>query len=167
MTLKLLSSNRAYMITQDTFFEITQIHDAVFDQERIQQAGGWITTLCESARPRLGSVISLPTVTSPQSPRLSSPSFQFSPFSSSDISSSPVESLPVVPTGSPKLLLHRSSNCRYYVNGELEVARSLGDFSFKINRICERKWRYPSERREKLGIDGFKGNVVDNVPFVR
>lgn len=160
-------SFRAYTITSDSIFEITQKHDAVFDQERIHQAGGWVTTVCESTRPRLGSVMAIPTVTSPQSPRFSSPSNTFSPFSNSDVSVSPVESLPIVPTGPQRHVLHRSSSCRHYVNGELEVARSLGDFGFKLNHIWERKWRYPTERREQLGIDGFKANIVENVPFVR
>ena len=111
--------------------------------------------------------MTIPTVTSPQSPRFSSPSNTFSPFTNSDVSASPIESLPVVPTGPQRHILHRSSTCRHYVNGELEVARSLGDFGFKLSHIWERKWRYPSEYREKLGVDGFKANVVDNVPFVQ
>lgn len=74
------------------------------------------------------------------------------------------DSLPMVGTGSPRLTASRS--LKYYVNGELEVARSLGDFQLKQGRIRERHWNFPSEERELEGVSGFRGDVVSDVPFV-
>lgn len=86
------------------------------------------------------------------------------------------ESLPMIITGPsvttntmppPTRFLRRGGNCKYYVNGELEVARSLGDFGFKLGRLRERTWNYPSPQREMLGREGFVADVVSNVPFVK
>lgn len=71
----------------------------------------------------------------------------------------------MVCTGEPRLKVSRS--VKYYVNGELEVARSLGDFQLKQGRIQERHWNFPSEARELEGVSGFHGDVVSNVPFVK
>ena len=77
----------------------------------------------------------------------------------------PMDALPMVGTGSPRLTASRS--LKYYVNGELEVARSLGDFQLKQGRIRERHWNFPSEERELEGVSGFRGDVVSDVPFVK
>lgn len=83
------------------------------------------------------------------------------PFTSDSL---PMDALPMVGTGSPRLTASRS--LKYYVNGELEVARSLGDFQLKQGRIRERHWNFPSEERELEGVSGFRGDVVSDVPFV-
>ena len=56
---------------------------------------------------------------------------------------------------------------KFYVNGEIEVARSLGDFCLKHQRIREGTWQYPSAEREKEGVEGFKGDVISCEPWVR
>ena len=76
-----------------------------------------------------------------------------------------LSALPAVGTGTPRLTASRS--LKYYVNGELEVARSLGDFQLKQGRIRERHWNFPSEERELEGVSGFHGDVVSDVPFVK
>ena len=42
--LHLLFTTRAYLGRTDALVELTQIHDAFNDQERIKRAGGWVTT---------------------------------------------------------------------------------------------------------------------------
>lgn len=234
--------------------ELTELHDAVSEQGRIEAAGGWVTALRETVRPRLGSVV-LPAVAetvgetgdeargelnhmesgsgqvrlvcgqviasgqsmmamglsnslSEQSQLLNeqsqslcdhlkpyadhskafsnhttSFSNQTTSFSNqttpteSTHSPSTNTSVPMIVTGPPShptntmppptRSLRRGGNCKYYVNGELEVARSLGDFGFKLGRLRERTWNYPSQRREMLGAEGFVADVVSNVPFVK
>ena len=215
-------SSRALLLSDERVTELTELHDAVSEQARIEAAGGWVTALRETVRPRLGSVV-LPAhgEVSEQSVLLSDQSIQLAdrskPFSdqsklSTDQSKSlsnqtnplsnqtkplpahthsiptqspssptqPVSSnepLPMIVTGPPSPMtntmspptrsLRRGGNCKYYVNGELEVARSLGDFGFKLGRMRERTWNYPSQRRETMGTKGFVGDVVSNVPFVK
>ena len=208
-------SSRALLLSDERVTELTELHDAVSEQARIEAAGGWVTALRETVRPRLGSVV-LPAhgEVSEQSVLLSDQSIQLAdrskPFSdqsklSTDQSKSlsnqtkhlpalthsiptqspssptqPVSSnepLPMIVTGPPSPMtntmspptrsLRRGGNCKYYVNGELEVARSLGDFGFKLGRMCERTWNYPSQRRETMGTKGVVGDVVSNVPFVK
>ena len=227
--------------------ELTELLDAVSEQGRIEAAGGWVTALRETVRPRLGSVV-LPAVAetvgetgdeargelnhmesgsgqvrlvcgqviasgqsmmamglsnslSEQSQLLNEQSQslcdhlkpyadhskafsnQTTSFSNqttpteSTHSPSTNTSLPMIVTGPPShptntmppptRSLRRGGNCKYYVNGELEVARSLGDFGFKLGRLRERTWNYPSQRREMLGAEGFVADVVSNVPFVK
>lgn len=208
--------SRALLLSDERVTELTELHDAVSEQARIEAAGGWVTALRETVRPRLGSVV-LPAhgEVSEQSVLLSDQSKPFSdqlkPFSDQSKSlsnqtnplsnqtkplpalthsiptqspSSPTqpvssnEPLPMIVTGPPSPMatntmspptrsLRRGGNCKYYVNGELEVARSLGDFGFKLGRMRERTWNYPSQRRETMGTKGFVGDVVSNVPFVK
>ena len=111
------------------------------------------TIVKEEMRTRLGSVVSPLTPSSP--------------------SASPI---PFVSTGtSPCEITHESSfcffsrmrNCKYFVNGELEVARSLGDFFLKKPLLAERKWRYPTLEREMKGVDGFVDDVVSSTPSIQ
>lgn len=108
----------------------------------------------EETRIRLGSIVS--------------------PMSSSPHSSSPI---PFVSTGSspssevvsetPSCFVNRIRNRKYFVNGELEVARSLGDYYLKKESISQRDWHYPTVERETVGIDGFVDDVVSAVPSIK
>lgn len=47
------------------------------------------------------------------------------------------------------------------------MARSLGDYYLKKERIAERQWHYPSVERETVGTDGFVDDVVSAIPYVQ
>ena len=53
------------------------------------------------------------------------------------------------------------------MNGELEVARSLGDFFLKKPHLADKQWRYPSLERELKGVDGFVDDVVSSTPSIQ
>ena len=77
-----------------------------------------------------------------------------------------------LPTTLPSSSLYPSSmiyrqNHKHYVNGEIEVARSLGDFKFKLDHIRDWPWKYPSPERAELGVDGFVADVVSCQPYIR
>ena len=98
----------------------------------------------EETRTRLGSVVS-PSII---------------PFvSTGGLSPSIEEPAPPVPL--------KRKNCKYFVNGELEVARSLGDFALKRKYCRDHTWHYPSIEREILGVEGFVDDIVSPVPFVQ
>lgn len=77
--------------------------------------------------------------------------------------------IPFVGTGSASIPANLGPlrDYKFYVNGEIEVARSLGDFCLKHQRIREGTWQYPSAEREKEGVEGFKGDVISCEPWVR
>ena len=101
----------------------------------------------EETRARLGSIVTPTTSSGPTSPLPISPG------------------IPYITTGG--MPLRASRHYKYYVNGEIEVARSLGDFYLKHQRIGEYHWNYPTVERESEGLSGFTEDVVSSEPFVQ
>ena len=126
----------------------------------------------EESRNRLGSIIGSPTspsVPPPSIPRVDSeiPFVATGAFHGQATSVANLSSEDETPTEDVPEPLQRSKHARYFVNGEIEVARSLGDFSFKKERIGERSWYYPTPGRKELGSHGFHGDIIGSDPFVR
>ena len=88
---------------------------------------------------------------------------------------SPSSPIPFVSTGSPSSPqeIHkephpnRIRNFRYFVNGELEVSRSLGDYYLKKKHFNQKQWRYPTKEREAAGLTGFVDDVVSSTPYIK